>query len=342
MSVKNNFSHLNTDTFSQKGCFFTLILYFSFLYPQLPWQPGFVRFYTSASNEPPVPEIKINENLSLQKAPIEQELVGEKRPLVLLLSWLAAKQRHLSNFAQFYLDQGCDVLTVKVKPLQILLPQTGAQVLAQNVVNFVQSDEHREQPILVHGFSVGGYVYTEILTKMLQSQKEEEITGRIIGQIWDSPVDAYNIPTGMSKALLKSSVMQMGMQKSIEMYQNVTFKFAGQYHQRGSRLFHHNPVKAPSMFFYSDSDPVSTPDDNTRVMSSLKESGHQFVQGKEFKKSPHVSHMYKHREEYVSSLRQFLTQIDYFKKMSPEDEVLVHAGSSVDGSDVTEKQESSV
>ncbi|XP_072047781.1 transmembrane protein 53-like isoform X1 [Amphiura filiformis] len=307
---------------------------------ELPWQPGFVRFYASPSNEPPTPEIKICENLSLQKSPIEQERVGEKRPLVLLLSWLAAKQRHLSNFAQFYLDQGCDVLTVKVKPMQILLPETGAQVIAQNVANFVQSDEQCERPILVHGFSVGAYVYTEILSNMLALQKENEITGRIIGQIWDSPVDAHNIPNGISKALLKNNMMQIGVKKSLDLYTSMTYRIAGQHHQRGSRLFHCNPVKAPSMFFYSDSDPISTPDNCGKVMASLKEMGHTFVQSKEFKKSLHVSHMYKHREEYVSTLRGFLNQIDYFKKVSETDGE-ADMGSCVDTGE-TEKQESSV
>ncbi len=232
-------------------------------------------------------------------------------------------------------------MTIKVKPMQILLPETGAQVIAQNVVNFVQNDENCDKPILVHGFSVGGYVYTEILNSMLASEKENEITGRIIGQIWDSPVDAHNIPTGFSKALLpKKGVMQIGMKKSLDLYQSMTHRIAGQHHQRGSRLFYHNPVKAPSMFFYSDSDPISTPDNVGKVMASLKEDGHTVVEGKEFKKSQHVSHMYKHREEYVSTLRQFLKRIPYFKDvLEAEDEADV--GSCVDGKD-TEKQESSV
>ena len=36
----------------------------------------------------------------------------------------------------------------------------------------------------------------------------------------------------------------------------------------------------------------------------------------QFKNSPHVSHMCKHREEYVGTLRSFLNQIDYFKNYS--------------------------
>lgn len=291
---------------------------------QLPWQPGLVRLYASSSTnaEPLAPEIKIADNLSLRKSvkiPLNDANTTGKRPLVLLLSWLAAKQQHLGNFARFYLDQGCDVLTVKVRPMQILLPQQGAQVVAQNVVKFVQSAERQDQPILVHGFSVGGYVYSEILTSMLATQKDEEITGRIIGQIWDSAVDVGDIPDGMSRALLKNTTMQTGMRKSLDVYMRMTHNFAGQHLLRGSRLFYHNPVKAPSLFFYSDSDPISSPRINEKCIASLKDTmGHPSVRSKEFKNSPHVSHMYKYREEYVSTLRSFLQQIEYFKTTEDE------------------------
>ena len=240
---------------------------------------------------------------------------------MLLLSWLAAKQRHLGNFSQFYLDRGCDVLTIKIKPMQILFPETGAQILAGNIVDFVQTEDHRERPLLAHSFSVGGYVYSEVLRSMLATEKNSSsITNRIIGQIYDSPVDYDNIPTGMSKVLLKNNMMQTGLRKTLEMYQRMTHNIAGQHHQRCSHLFHHNPVRAPSLFFYSDADPITTPRAVERAIASLKENmGHETVMGKEFKSSPHVSHMYKHKDEYVSTLQSFLEQIDYFKTITKSD-----------------------
>lgn len=285
-----------------------------------------------------VPEIRIDENLSLQKSHKSLESSSEKRPLVLLLSWLAAKQRHLSNFSRFYLDQGCDVLTIKIKPLQILLPKSGAQILANNVVEFIQGEEQKNQPLLVHTFSVGGYVYSEILQSMLAAEEKNEITSRILGQIFDSPVDLDNIPIGMSKVLLKNQTMQQGLRKSLEVYQRLTHNIAGQHHLRSSHVFHHNPVKAPSLFFYSDADPITSPRAIERAITSLKDFGHESVLQKQFKNSPHVSHMYKHREEYVGTLRSFLNQIDYFKNISQDQS----DGTELDDAAATEKTESSV
>ena len=66
--------------------------------------------------------------LSLQRANEAGGKFPKERPLVLLLSWLAAKPRHLDNFAAFYLSRGCDVLTVKLRPMQVNLQRNSVLV----------------------------------------------------------------------------------------------------------------------------------------------------------------------------------------------------------------------
>jgi Eukaryotic protein of unknown function (DUF829) len=50
------------------------------------------------------------------------------KPLVVILSWLNARQKHLSKYAQLYLDQGFDVLITQISPWQLLWPVKGSQV----------------------------------------------------------------------------------------------------------------------------------------------------------------------------------------------------------------------
>ncbi len=51
-----------------------------------------------------------------------------ERPLTIILSWLMSEKRHLLKYANFYLDQGFDVLTVRATPWQLFWPVTGTQV----------------------------------------------------------------------------------------------------------------------------------------------------------------------------------------------------------------------
>jgi hypothetical protein len=49
-------------------------------------------------------------------------------PLVVMLSWLMAKKKHILKYANFYMDQGFDVLSVSITPWQLLWPVKGTQV----------------------------------------------------------------------------------------------------------------------------------------------------------------------------------------------------------------------
>lgn len=52
----------------------------------------------------------------------------DEKPLVVILSWLQSKQKHLSKYAKVYMDQGFDVLVAQITPWQLLWPVKGSQV----------------------------------------------------------------------------------------------------------------------------------------------------------------------------------------------------------------------
>ena len=109
------------------------------------------------------------------------------------------------------------------------------------------------------------------------------------------------------------------MQKSIDLYLKAMHKPVTQHYQKSSEVFFHNPVPAPSLFFYSHSDLVATADASQRAIASLQDKmGHRNIHSKSFQDSPHVSHMYKHRDEYMATLNAFLTKVEYFKESSEE------------------------
>lgn len=87
-------------------------------------------------------------------------------------------------------------------------------MIAEDVLKFLVQKEHY-QNVLIHGFSVGGYVYGELLVKMKnEPNKYSSIKDRIVGQVFDSIADFDRIPVGVSKAVTRKVVLQ----KSIETY----------------------------------------------------------------------------------------------------------------------------
>ncbi|XP_072172195.1 transmembrane protein 53-A-like [Diadema setosum] len=274
-----------------------------------------MRMYATAA--PPVPALKINQNMQLQRSPVPAVGSSEEssRPLVLLLPWLAAKQKHVSNFSRIYLDRGCDVLTVSIRAGQILLPKSGAQAVAQRVVDFLQLENNRQRPIFVHAFSVGGYLYSEILQKMIDAETTKgEITDRVIGQVYDSVVDLDKVAFGTSRALFKNRFIQKSVELSIEGYMNMTYRLATRHYERASKLFYHNPILSPTLFYYSFADPVGSAKAIENCVETLRrDMGHQNIKTKAFNRSQHVSHMHQHREEYMCTLLNFLRDIPFFE-----------------------------
>jgi hypothetical protein len=53
---------------------------------------------------------------------------SDDKPLVVILSWLNAKPKHLMKYASIYLEQGFDVLITQITPWQLLWPAKGSQV----------------------------------------------------------------------------------------------------------------------------------------------------------------------------------------------------------------------
>jgi len=99
-----------------------------------------------------------------------------------MLEWLMAKKKHTGKFADLYLERGFDVLSVKVRPGQFMWPVKGSQLVAQSVLDLL-SQKYTARPIVIHGFSIGGYLWGEMQLKIAQDlPKYEELLLNISGE----------------------------------------------------------------------------------------------------------------------------------------------------------------
>lgn len=89
-------------------------------------------------------------------------------------------------------------------------------MVANDVANFLYINE-LFSPMVLHGFSVGGYLWGEVLVKFSQDLvKYQSVTGRICGQIFDSGVDVNDIPTGFPSAVFPNNpVLKSAFEKYI-------------------------------------------------------------------------------------------------------------------------------
>jgi len=237
------------------------------------------------------------------------QLISTGRPLSVILSWLMSERKHILKYAQFYLDKGFDVLTVRITPGQLFWPTTGSQVVARDLLN-IMSESTLYRPLMIHGFSVGGYLWGEVLNIMNQNpQKYQPLIEQISGQIWDSVVDIEGIPVGAPKAIFPTNTV---LRKSLEMYikghMAAFHNTATKHYLQSSRCYHNSIVRAPSLFLCSLDDPVGAVSGIRKVADNWNAMGMK-VYIKAWESSPHVSHLHHHPEEYKQEMRAFLEML---------------------------------
>ncbi|KAK7870004.1 hypothetical protein R5R35_011971 [Gryllus longicercus] len=231
------------------------------------------------------------------------------RPLVVLLSWLLAKQKHILKFADFYLDQGFDVLTVSIQPWQMLLPARGTQVLGADLLRFLHINGCY-QPLMLHGFSVGGYVWAETLVKINEDLKKYQPTiDRFVGQVWDSVADITEIPVGFPKAVFPNNpILQAATEKYVRYHMSAFHNIATCHYIRASQMFYTTVIRSPALFFLSKTDPVGSIESITRCRDSWDAQGIKTYM-KCWDKSPHVLHYRHHPKEYAAELYAFMDRL---------------------------------
>ncbi|CAG0917282.1 unnamed protein product, partial [Notodromas monacha] len=238
----------------------------------------------------------------------------EARPVVVLVSWLLAKAKHIQKHAEIYLKQGFDVITLEIKPYHMLFPEKGAQPLAEELLDYLV-DHTGRRPLFLHGFSVGAYFHGELLNKMRgNSDKYSGIERRIRGQVWDSIVDYDHIPIGFPKAVSNNMFLQRALEVYIRCHMKALSAAATKHYVKSSRAFQESPIPVPALFFASHADPVGV----AYKIAGCAEKWSSFhgipTYVKVWKESKHVSHYHMHPKEYQAELAAFLDHLGFLPR----------------------------
>lgn len=228
---------------------------------------------------------------------------------MIMPAWLLVKQKPLNKYAEIYVELGFDVLTIRISPWQLLWPAKGSQLVGRDVVNFLHHNA-AFNPLCIHGFSVGAYVWGECLAIIERdAQRFGHIADRIVGQVWDSAADIHEIPIGVPKAVFpRNPRLNRALSNYMQYHLRTFHEVATQHYLKSSDMFHNNMVRAPALMFVSEDDPVGSVSSNGSVRRDWERLGIA-CEWKCWEKSEHVSHFMRHRDEYLETLYGHLERV---------------------------------
>lgn len=226
--------------------------------------------------------------------------------VVVITSWLFAKDNQLKPYIQFYLNQGISILTISVDIFHILNPNKSKKQM-ESIINEVLKLTSKN--IIYHQFSTGGFLYAQQL-RILLDDKEKKINNfynyenKIKAQIFDSIPDVNSIPIGVSKHY-KNPIIENIMKYTIKFYLKLVENTTGVEHRLASNIMHNNYIKAPSLFFYSKTDIIAPMEDIEIVMNKWKNNNIP-VESCCFENTKHIQHARQEPEMYFGTLKDFL------------------------------------
>lgn len=230
------------------------------------------------------------------------------RRLVVLLSWLEAKEKHIEKYRQFYLDRGFDVLNVKTSPLDLLLPNRGARKISEDFVKFMVEKQYSN--VLLHGFSVGGYMFGRFLLEIDQHNPEtrKQLLNSIRGLVFDSLVPIEGVPVGVANSITRNPIGAKFVEQLLKLYLFLGESVATRYFREASVKVWGGPLRCPTLFLMSRDDPISDHQIVERLASVWSGLGID-CRKMLVDHSPHVQLYTKHHDKYVKTVDEFLSHV---------------------------------
>ncbi|XP_054159345.1 transmembrane protein 53-like [Oppia nitens] len=236
------------------------------------------------------------------------------RPLVVLLTWLMAQEKHVDKYSNLYLQKGFDVLTVKTNPFDLMFPSIGSRKIAQNCVTALNTELSQYPSVILHAFSVGAYQFGEMLLEIQKQQIENNedkdgLNGRIKGIVFDSVVPFEELSNGVSRSLTTNPFLYKIIKSSINGHLKVCKRFATKYYKASSQAVWGNYMRVPALVLVSQNDRIGTASANRRLTDVWRKLGID-VTFKCWDESGHVQHLPKHPIEYEELIDKFLNKIN--------------------------------
>lgn len=228
-------------------------------------------------------------------------------PVVVLLGWMGARQKHLAKYKKFYEGLGYEVHCVFNNLYTAIFPPA-SKAQAKRIERFIDG-QPMDRPVIVHAFSIGTGIYGFLLDSLRhEKEKFDMFRERVAGVIFDSgPAPIF--PNDVAKGL--NTVFPMISRKVWEPIATTFFQVtrARQVFSRSEDALRKIQFPVPQLYFYCGND---------KVIPNLQHAVEDFVEKNKqrgvevyktfWEKSIHASHFKVHPEEYIGNLSTFLNR----------------------------------
>ncbi|XP_018008080.1 uncharacterized protein LOC108665789, partial [Hyalella azteca] len=239
---------------------------------------------------------------------------GERR-LVLFFAWLTARPRHIHKYARLFTALGLDMLVVRIFPLDAMHPSSGTQVVAEQVCNFLRRRQQYEK-YLVFGCSAGAYLFCEVALQVhAEPTLKTAVFDKVVGQIYDSPVDLRGVSVGIAHSITSNSFLQRVIKNYVDWFLKARYDAVTRHYEAAAQQMYRCPVRAPCLYLFSDNDPMS-PEDVNETISDLWRSTGLSSRGRKFhhQTTGHCLNYHVYPQQYKDEVYKFFVEVGFVEQ----------------------------
>lgn len=237
---------------------------------------------------------------------------GSPPRVAVLFGWINGTEKQLMKYADIYLRRGVSAVVVQPRARHVMQPAFGAGC-AQDVAGFLEAEEP-ESRIFIHGFSVGGFLYGQLLRSLdsvpdaIRLPRDPGVKGKwaslVAGQFFDSAVDVEGVPTGLARAATARPWAQKLISTAVSSLLSLQPAMSRE-HNASSSAFRGHILPVPSAMLYSAHDLVADPAGIERAARQWRQRGVP-VRMHRVEDSPHVQHLRHHADQYEAAVEEML------------------------------------
>lgn len=234
-------------------------------------------------------------------------VVDPSVPVVIILGWMGAQQKHLAKYKKFYESKGYEVHCI-FNDLRTAIFPPASQAQARKIGDFI-AGQPEDRPVLIHAFSIGTGIYGLMLDNLRRETEQlDQFRKKVIGVVFDSgpaPIFPKDVAKGLH--LVCPIVSKAIWEPIVQAFFSVTR--ARKYYGQSEDALRRFQFPAPQLYFFSGDDKV-IPNIHNSVEEFIEKNKQRGVEvyKKFWEKSVHASHLKIHPEEYLHNLSIFVNR----------------------------------
>lgn len=228
-------------------------------------------------------------------------------PVVVILSWMGAQQKHLAKYTSFYEELGYEVHCV-FNDLRTAIFPPASRAQAKKIGAFIEAQPD-DRPVLIHAFSIGTGIYGLLLDSLKHEKEQLDMfRKKVVGVVFDSgpaPIFPHDVAKGLHTVC---PIISKAVWEPIAKAFFFVTKARSSYGKSEDALRKFQ-FPSPQLYFYSGDDKV-IPNIKTAVEEFIEKNKQRGVEvyNKFWENSVHASHLKVHPEEYMNNLRDFINR----------------------------------